>query len=178
MENQASESHGDLINTFTEITSSSREEALFFLESHNFDLDSAVSTFLETTAAAATVGDVSASPGQNQSPSQSLSPASSPSRSRSPSPPPQLRPQASSLYNLRSGRQNQPSGETRATRSRTGRIHTFSDLNRTDGGGASDSDSDEPQEYYTGGEKRYQITTLSLLLIFIVLMRENLGVKL
>ncbi|XP_028100634.1 uncharacterized protein LOC114299996 [Camellia sinensis] len=31
--------HADLINTFCEIASASREEALFFLESHNFNLD-------------------------------------------------------------------------------------------------------------------------------------------
>ncbi|CAI9293932.1 unnamed protein product [Lactuca saligna] len=34
----------------------------------------------------------------------------------------------------------------------TGRIQTFSDLNRQ--GDNTGSDSDKPQEYYTGGEKR------------------------
>lgn len=36
-----------LINIFCEITSFSKFEALFFLESHNFNLDSTISTFLE-----------------------------------------------------------------------------------------------------------------------------------
>lgn len=36
---------------------------------------------------------------------------------------------------------------------RTGGIRTLSDLNRRSGPD-SDSDSDGPQEYYTGGEKR------------------------
>lgn len=36
----------------------------------------------------------------------------------------------------------------------TGRIRTLSDLNRPSAGNDSDSDSDGPQEYYTGGEKR------------------------
>ena len=39
-----------MIAAFSEITSATKEEASFFLESHNFDLDSAVSTFFETAA--------------------------------------------------------------------------------------------------------------------------------
>ncbi|CAM8954477.1 unnamed protein product [Rhodiola kirilowii] len=39
-----------LIRSFSEITSVTREEALFFLESHNWDLDSAVSTFFDSSA--------------------------------------------------------------------------------------------------------------------------------
>ncbi|PNX71043.1 hypothetical protein L195_g057999, partial [Trifolium pratense] len=39
----------------------------------------------------------------------------------------------------------------KASTSRTGRIRTLSDLNRPSAD--SDSDSDGPQEYYTGGEK-------------------------
>ncbi|GAA0154664.1 protein-binding activity modulator [Lithospermum erythrorhizon] len=50
-----SKSKSTLINSFCEITSCSQSEALFFLESHNFDLDSAVSTFLETTTNIAAV---------------------------------------------------------------------------------------------------------------------------
>lgn len=146
MENQ-NNPHADLINTFTEITSSSQQEALFFLESHNFDLDAAVSTFLETTTAVAGDGanPVASAVGER---SESLSPESSPSRSRSPSPLPPLRPQSDRVYNLRSRRQG---NDKKASGSRSGRIHTFSDMNRTAG---DDSDSDEqPQEYYTGGEK-------------------------
>ncbi|KAK3022364.1 hypothetical protein RJ639_045315 [Escallonia herrerae] len=143
--------HADLIDTFTEITSASKQEALFFLESHNYDLDSAVSTFLETTH----VPTATAATGNSISPSQSLSPSpsSSPSHLRSPSPPPPLRPSEPASYNLRSGQQPLPPAEKKPSGSRgTGSVRTLSDLNRParDGSG---SDSDEPQEYYTGGEK-------------------------
>lgn len=42
---------------------------------------------------------------------------------------------------------------SKPTSGRTGGIRTLSDLNRRSGPD-SDSDSDGPQEYYTGGEKR------------------------
>lgn len=44
-----------------------------------------------------------------------------------------------------------------SSRSGSGRIRTLSDLNRPSGGRDSDSDSDGPQEYYTGGEKSGQL---------------------
>lgn len=158
----------NLINSFLEITSSSREEATFFLESHRWDLDAAVSTFLDNDTAAAAAhlptgpnpslppsSIAAASPSQSESPDYSPS-ETSPSRSRSPSPPSRDAP-----YRLRSkgaasenqGAEN-PSG-SRSTRSRqqAGNIRTFADLNRSPSGDA-DSDSDEAQEYYTGGEKR------------------------
>lgn len=138
-EEEKTNSYSGLIDTFCETASASREEALFYLESHNYNLDSAVSTFLDSTA-------VHAMPSRRLSPTQSLSPSpsSSPSRSRSPSPPAASR---SSAYNLRSRPPvPKPSG------SRRGGIRTLSDLNRASVEG-SDSDSDEPQEYYTGGEK-------------------------
>ncbi|XP_058220378.1 plant UBX domain-containing protein 4-like [Rhododendron vialii] len=148
MENQAEEDphHSDLITTFCSIASSTRDEALFFLESHNFDLDSAVSTFLETTAPAA-----AATPQQPLSPSASLSPSSSPSRSRSPSPPPSLlRPPPPSRYGLRPRQDKKKASASRAA----GGIRTLSDLNNRAGRDGSGSDSDDgPQEYYTGGEK-------------------------
>ncbi|KAI8551991.1 hypothetical protein RHMOL_Rhmol06G0230500 [Rhododendron molle] len=149
MENQAEEDphHSDLIATFCSIASSTRDEALFFLESHNFDLDSAVSTFLETTAPAA----AAAAPQQPLSPSASLSPSSSPSRSRSPSPPPSLRPPPPSRYGLRPRQDKKKASSSRTA----GGIRTLSDLNNRAGGDGSGSDSDDgPQEYYTGGEKR------------------------
>ncbi|KAK7276531.1 hypothetical protein RIF29_17672 [Crotalaria pallida] len=169
-----------LINSFCEITSSSKQEALFFLESHNFDLDAAVSTFLDhapTTATTinnsnsnsnpavhhtlndavvTTTNAVSSSPSPSLSPdflpSHSPSPSASPSRSRSSSPTPSRAP-----YQLRSRRTlgkdlKKPSG------SRHTRIRTFADLNRDDDDDDHDDDddnanSDEPQEYYAGGEK-------------------------
>ncbi|KAI3753395.1 hypothetical protein L2E82_25447 [Cichorium intybus] len=154
--NIGGDAHQEMIAAFSEITSASKEEAFFFLESHNFDLDSAVSTFFET-AAAAEEAPVSALPVRNPNRSSdthspSFSPSSSPSRSRSASPPASLglqQPDGGNPYNLRSrntAADKKPSG----SRS-TGRIRTFSDLNRP--GDDSGSDSDEPQEYYTGGEK-------------------------
>ncbi|KAK6120627.1 hypothetical protein DH2020_045622 [Rehmannia glutinosa] len=77
------------------------------------------------------------------------------SRSRSPSPPP-----ASRSYNLRSvakpGTGASPSGgRRRGGGGGGGGIRTLSDLNRNPKEEDSDSDPDfDPQEYYTGGEKR------------------------
>ncbi|KAG2716930.1 hypothetical protein I3760_03G150200 [Carya illinoinensis] len=158
-----------LVTAFCEITSSSREEALFFLESHNFDLDAAVSTFLddptnneedvvhanaETDAVVThpTVPPRSPSP-QSEPESPDYSPSRSRSRSRSASPKPSRAP-----YELRSKRgkkkhkkNNRPSRSRSTTR---GNVRTLADLNRPapDEFDISD-DSDEPQEYYTGGEK-------------------------
>ncbi|KAK4420553.1 Plant UBX domain-containing protein 4 [Sesamum alatum] len=167
MENQSSElaeeaslnSHPQiaLINTFCEITAAaSKSEALFFLESHNFDLDAAVSTFLDDAnpAAAANPGSPAAQSQSHYSPSESLSPSTSPSRSRSLSPPP-----ASRSYNLRSSAK--PSAGPSGSGGRKGGgggggggIRTLSDLNRNPKDEDSDSDPDfDPQEYYTGGEK-------------------------
>ncbi|KAG2280088.1 hypothetical protein Bca4012_048331 [Brassica carinata] len=55
------EMNENLITSFLEITSSSREEAAFFLESHHWDLDAAVSTFLDNDATAA-ANDLPAGP--------------------------------------------------------------------------------------------------------------------
>ncbi|KAK4383681.1 hypothetical protein Sango_2753000 [Sesamum angolense] len=144
-----------LINTFCEITASaSKSEALFFLESHNFDLDAAVSTFLDDAnpVAAANPGSPAAQSQSHYSPSESLSPSTSPSRSRSPSPPP-----ASRSYNLRSSAK--PSAGASGSGGRKGGsggggVRTLSDLNRNTKDEDSGSDPDfDPQEYYTGGEK-------------------------
>lgn len=139
-----------LINTFCEITSSTDpHEALFYLESHNFDMETAVTTYIETNPP-----DPVSAAGNPQSPAESDNPSSNPSRSRTPSPDRgSQQPQPSSPYNLRSSR---PKSASQAggsgTGRRSGRIHTFSDLNRQ-GAQGSGSDSDNPQEYYTGGEK-------------------------
>jgi len=163
--NPSNTNNEDLITSFCEITSSTREEALFFLESHNFHLDSAVSTFLDNdndnangngngngneniniNPAAAVAHPIIPSDSPSPSPSPSKSPDYSPSRSRSrsPSPTPSRPP-----YQLRSTRR----GPTPSNNDRTrGNVRTLADLNRPareDHG----SDSDEPQEYYTGGEK-------------------------
>ena len=146
-----------LVDAFCEITSSSKQEALFFLESHQWDLDSAVSTFLDNDSAppplvtaipplpSHPVNSPSPSPSPPQSHSPNYSPSQSPSRSRSPSPIPSRVP-----YRLRS-RGKKPS----ANRTRDG-VRTLADLNRIPDAGSDsdDDDDDEPQQYYTGGEKR------------------------
>nr|GEW60612.1 hypothetical protein [Tanacetum cinerariifolium] len=148
--------HSDLILSFIEITSSSIEEATFFLESHSFDLDSALSTFFETTTA------VHQNPNsqQNDANDDVNSPASSSrSRSRSVSPPPSFEAAAATagggggVYNLRSRNTDTGSG-------RTGRIRTFADLNKKeceDCDSGSDDEDDKPQEYYTGGQRSGQL---------------------
>ncbi|CAN8275085.1 unnamed protein product [Cochlearia groenlandica] len=162
------ETNDKLITSFIEITSSSKEEATFFLESHRWDLDAAVSTFLDNDSSAAAAAaveptalnpNIPPSPIAVESPSQSNSPdyspsESSPSRSRSPSPP-----SRGASYSLRSknataNQQSENPSTSRNTRSRqrAGNIRTFADLNRSPSGDA-DSDSDEAQEYYTGGGK-------------------------
>ncbi|XP_054817932.1 plant UBX domain-containing protein 4-like [Prosopis cineraria] len=171
MEGESVGDNASLINSFCEITSSSREEAIFFLESHNFDLDAAVSTFFDNNNNNATANNnpiidpnvvvndnpdrvsrpiltsVASSP---ESPSEShspdFSPSQSPSRSRSASPTLSRAP-----YELRS-RRNRGKSAGKASGSRSGRIRTLSDLKRSVRD-SSDSDSDETQEYYTGGEK-------------------------
>lgn len=152
--------HTDLINTFSDITSSSKEEALFFLESHNFDLDSAVSTFFETNSTVPADADAPAP--------ATLSPINSPSRSRSrspsPSPPIVFQPNP---YNLRSRQGPANPTEKNPSSSRPRGIRTLSDLNRRDRDD-SGSDSDEPQEYYTGGEKRYYWFLFLSIFIFLI----------
>ncbi|KAH8517865.1 hypothetical protein H0E87_005685 [Populus deltoides] len=74
--------------------------------------------------------------------SPNYSPSQSPSRSRSPSPIPSRAP-----YRLRS-RGKKPS----ANRTRGG-VRTLADLNRTPNAGSDSDEDDEPQQYYTGGEK-------------------------
>ncbi|KAL3615281.1 Plant UBX domain-containing protein 4 [Castilleja foliolosa] len=145
-----------LINTFFEITAcASKSEALFFLESHNFDVDAAVSTFLDNANPATDNPFSTAAPTQPQySPSQLTA---SPARSRSPSPPPP----PSRSYGLRSAAKRTAGGSTSGGRRRGGEvgggggIATLSDLNRNPKHDEdSDSDPDyDPQEYYTGGER-------------------------
>ncbi|XP_017428111.1 plant UBX domain-containing protein 4 isoform X2 [Vigna angularis] len=120
-----------MVHSFCEITSSSKEEALFFLESHNFDLDAAVSTFFDNAHNPIIIpqnDDVVPNPNPNAAvtspPSDSHSPDFYPSRSpsHSPTPSPSRAP-----YELRS--------------------------RRSLGKKPSSSRQDfQPDEYYTGGE--------------------------
>ncbi|XP_039045910.1 plant UBX domain-containing protein 5-like [Hibiscus syriacus] len=93
--NPTADQNAALINSFIEITSSSKEEALFFLESHQWDLDASVSTFFDSNSTAVqqprsiappVSGTVNNSPTSSPSDSADYSPSQSPSRSRSPSP--------------------------------------------------------------------------------------------
>ncbi|OVA20007.1 UBX [Macleaya cordata] len=140
MEKEGENANKHLVETFCEITSSSKEEALFFLESHNWNLDSAVSTFLEDTTTTPNYNDLT-NPNY-----QSDSPSSSPPPSLPPSIPPPTFQSSVQMASRPDKKPSKPSGR------RTGGIRTLSDLNRPSGPD-SDSDSDEPQEYYTGGEK-------------------------
>ncbi|XP_062152850.1 plant UBX domain-containing protein 4 [Alnus glutinosa] len=157
------------ITAFREITSATREEAIFFLEIHKFDLDAAVSTILDDVVATTTTNNNNNKDNDNNenanddtdavvTPSLPLDPESpeycpTPSRSRSPSP-------SRAAYELRSRREKKEKkkkrkndGPSRGRRSTRGNVRTLSDLKRP-GRDESDSDeSDEPQEYYTGGEK-------------------------
>lgn len=159
MENEAQDPNHNaaLINSFCEITSSTKEEATFFLESHNWDLDAAVSTFLDDGAAMAEP-PISApvhpdttphSPSQSASRSYSPSLSRSPSRSRSTSPARAAR----APYELRSRGGAGKKKVDKASGSRTRGVRTLADLNRSINDD-SGTDSDEPQEFYTGGEKR------------------------
>ncbi|KAJ9170040.1 hypothetical protein P3X46_018176 [Hevea brasiliensis] len=163
----ASNANAALINSFCEITSSSKEEALFFLESHQWNLDSAVSTFLDNnntihdnidpvslptapSARAANSSSPSSSPSESHSPNYSPSQSPSRSRSRSPSPSP-----SRASYRLRS-RGKKPAKAVAGGSTARGGIRTLADLNRTPevaSGSDDDDDDDERQQYYTGGEK-------------------------
>ncbi|XP_050381556.1 plant UBX domain-containing protein 4-like [Argentina anserina] len=155
---EANPQNDAVVTSFCEITSASNQEARFFLESHNWDLDAAVSTFFENeTSAVAEAGvpvtaNPVAAPSHSLSPSPShspeYSPSQSPARSRSPSPAPSRQ-----AYQLRSKHSaSGTSKEDNKPRTRGG-IRTLSDLNGRPEKDGSDSDSDEPNEYYTGGEK-------------------------
>lgn len=152
------------INTFCEITSSSKSQALFFLESHNFDLDSAISTFLDNSSlhsagTAVDAADDPVSPSESRSYSSSHSEYSSPSsRSRSPSPPPpsslgskRKRKSSSNAYNLRSSRPRNNAAAADVADAAVG-VRRRSLRRRTTT--RSGSDSVEPQEANTGGDKR------------------------
>ncbi|CAJ1971146.1 unnamed protein product [Sphenostylis stenocarpa] len=155
MEGQKENPNGNaaaMVHSFCEITSSSKEEALFFLESHNFDLDAAVSTFLDNAHNPIIIpqnDDVVPNPNAATSspPSDSHSPDFYPSRSpsQSPTPSPSRTP-----YELRSRR----SLGKKPSSSRQDKIRTLGDLKRSSRDSDSDSDPDfQPDEYYAGGEK-------------------------
>lgn len=157
-----------IITSFREITSATREEAIFFLEIHKFDLDAAVSTILDDVVTTTNnnkdndnnenANDDTDAVVTQSLPSDPESPeyCPTPSRSRSPSP-------SRAAYELRSRREKKEEkkkkrkndGPSHGRRSTRGNVRTLSDLKRPARDESDSDDSDEPQEYYTGGEKRY-----------------------
>ncbi|PIA50582.1 hypothetical protein AQUCO_01200047v1 [Aquilegia coerulea] len=123
-----------LLQTFTEITSTTNEEANFFLESHNWNLDSAVSTFFENISTTElTQPELLTSPLPTPTPTPLISSSD---------------PRSTVTMASSSSRDKKPSGVAASS----GRIRTLADLNRRSDDD-SDSDDNAPQEYYTGGEK-------------------------
>ncbi|CAN1220116.1 Plant UBX domain-containing protein 5, partial [Linum perenne] len=143
-----------LVDSFREITSSTRDEAAFYLESHQWDLDIAVSTFLDHDHNAAAHA-ARAPPDEHAPP---LSPPRSRSRSMSPAPATasRLPQEGRSKEDKKKKKKSCGSGGASGSRNRGG-IRTLADLNRNTAGSDSDDDDDdddeEMQEYYTGGEK-------------------------
>ncbi|KAH7660110.1 UBX domain-containing protein 1 [Dioscorea alata] len=124
-----------LVDSFCAITSSSRDEARFFLESHNWALDQAIHSFYEDQQ----------DPGDPLGTDEEDYLAAVAAEAQPPHQNPLPVPSAPIATMSGSSKDKKPSG------SRPG-IRTLADLNRQSGPG-SDSDSDGPQEYYTGGEK-------------------------
>ncbi|KAH9301468.1 hypothetical protein KI387_013051 [Taxus chinensis] len=115
----------EIVQHFCGVTACTPQEAHFFLESSNWELDYAIHSFFESTA--------------NSQPA-------------SPLPEPQTQPLPAALQNraLPPPMAGKDKKAAKPTGSRGG-IRTLSDLNRPSGSDSDDSDG--PQEYYTGGEK-------------------------
>ena len=77
------------------------------------------------------------------------------------------------LYDRTAPMDSRDKKPSKPSTSRPGGIRTLSDLNRPPPGAESDSDSDAPQEYYTGGEKRYWY----LLLLLLLLLHHKISMK-
>ncbi|PKU84808.1 plant UBX domain-containing protein 4 [Dendrobium catenatum] len=135
----------DLVQSFCGITSCSREEARFFLESHGWLLDSALHSYFENSAGGEdeTFQQEQRHPETLASDSRVLAAAAS-AENRDPLL------TARSPVSMSSSKDKKPA--TRSSGSGPA-IRTLADLNRRSSGPGSGSDSDEPQEYYTGGEK-------------------------
>ncbi|KAK8965451.1 UBA and UBX domain-containing protein [Platanthera guangdongensis] len=133
-----------LLESFCGITSSSREEALFFLESHNWLLDSALHSYFDNSAG----GEGAHFPEDPPQPQTLASQSGFVAATTEESPASLLLARSPvSMSNSRDKKTaSRPSGSGPA-------IRTLADLNRRPSDSGSGSDSDEPEEYYTGGEK-------------------------
>ncbi|KAJ6804234.1 plant UBX domain-containing protein 4-like [Iris pallida] len=130
-----------LIETFVGIASSTREEAVFFLESHNWQLDSSIHSFFEHQQPI--IADQQ-QPLQEQEEEEEEEIVPLP-RVRQP---PTVDPPA--MASREEGRNTRKKKAASGASGSRPKIRTLSDLKS---GPGSDSDSDGPQEYYTGGEK-------------------------
>ena len=126
-----------LIESFLAVTSSSPSEAQFFLESHNWRLDSAVQSFFDAAEPDFAEPDYAA-----------------PRRRR------RIEEEEEEIED-EEDEDYVPPEENKVDRivrmdssSRQSKIRTLADLNRRPASGSDSEDSDTPQEYYTGGEKR------------------------
>lgn len=136
MEN--SQEQSGLVQQFCGVTATTPEEAAFFLESCNWQLDSALHSFFENN-----------NNSDNPALGSQLTAEPLPVTNPGPLPiPPRFQPAPLQPPTAMAGKDKKAA---KPTASRGG-IRTLSDLNRPSGSG-SDSDSDGPQEYYTGGEK-------------------------
>lgn len=142
MEGIGKDEENSLVETFISVTSAPRDEALFFLECHDFQLESAIHSFYEGSSTEN--HDLHQGLGQEAEEEEEIT-AVPPSLIVSP-------PSASPAPATMSSKDDSKKKAAKPSSSRGG-IRTLADLNRSAGTG-SDSDSDGPQEYYTGGEKR------------------------
>ncbi|XP_073001342.1 plant UBX domain-containing protein 4-like [Typha latifolia] len=148
MEGRGAEEEKSLVDTFCGVTSATREEAVFFLESHNWNLDSAVHSYYDddrfdaplpqqSTGGEEEVGG--GGDGDDDDDDEDYLPPEAEAAAAVKIP-------VHSVSSSSGSRAEKKASGSRST------IRTLADLNRKADSG-SDSDSDEPQEYYTGGEK-------------------------
>lgn len=138
-----------LVESFCGITSCSPEEAIFFLESHGWLLDSALHSYFENSAG----GEDEPPQQEEQQPHLQTSASNSRALEAAASSEPQNPLLAArSPVSMSTSRDKKPASKPSGSGPA---IRTLADLNRRSSGPGSGSDSDEPQEYYTGGEKRW-----------------------
>lgn len=146
-----------LVNSFVGVTSASREEALFFLESHEWHLDPAIESFFEDQPPEGEEENNEEEEGEGEenqeiegkeadSDDEDYIPSENEDAGNT-----AVRPSVA----VRVGGSGSRGKEKAGKPSRRSAITTFSDLKRkAESDSDSDTDSDEDQDYYAGGEKR------------------------
>lgn len=130
------------VASFCDITGASPEQAAFFLEGCNWDLDNAVSSFLDEDSHGQSGPSDNVTAPRDKVEEVEEAPPSRPSN-----------PGASLGGSSARGGSSRSSGRGRNSKPSNSRIKTFSELNRASQDDNDDDDDDEPNEYYTGGEK-------------------------